>query len=506
MRRFSTLAFGLALAALGCSGGGGGSQVAGGGVGGTGISSGSVTGFGSFIVTGTAWSLDASGTVEIDGATGDAGGGFDESDLALGMYLEVEGRRRTNGKGNAASVRFDEAVRGAVEQTPMAISGDQASFTVLGQVVVIDQGLTVFDGTSFETLGLDDFVEISGPVLLDGSIRATRVERLGSLVLGATEVEFKGVVASAGGGVNGSFEIGPVLVQFDCTAATDCTALTGGFPQNGDRVEVEAVQTAAGMSPEVDALLIRPFTPFAADLGDVENLELEGPIDDFASLASFRVNGVMVDASAAELDPNTPAAYVEGVYVEVEGDVEGGVLQARRLELEEGSARVSARIPSGGLARRNQGELIMLLEGSFGQEGSQAVVVEVDASTRLEDDVGGDDDLDFAELLEADYLEIRGVSLADGRMRATEIKRREVDDVELRGPVEAVDTNPDGGVGYTALGVFVEMVQGITDVDETGDDVLAFLNGLSLGEVLEARDDEDGSEDRFDIADDVERE
>ena len=502
MRAVRTLLLASLLALLACgSGGGSSNQRAGGGVGGTGISSGSVTGFGSFFVTDTEWSLAPLGTVEIDGETGDAGGAFGEGDLRLGMYLEVEGDRSNDGSsGDALSVRYDEAIRGAVEQLPVDLGPDQRIFTILGQMVVMDLRRTVFEGTDFDTLAAGDVVEVSGPRTSDGSVLATRIELEGVLVLGVTQVELKGSVAAPTGNLSGSFEIGPVVVSFDCTATTDCSDLPGGEVSEAQSVEVEGVQTGAGASPEVGALRVRAFRSFADALEDGPNLEVEGPIDDFAGLGSFRVNGVSVDASAAELDPNTPSLYLDGAYVEVEGDVEGGVLVARRVELEDGVARVSARIPSGGLARRGQGELLMLTDGAEG------VVVEVVASTRIEDKSGGDDDLDFSELLVGDYLEIRGVVLGPGRMRATEIERDDVDRIELRGPAESVDTNPAGGVGYMALGVFVEMVQGITNVDETGDDVAAFLAGLVIGEVVQARDDEDGSEDRFDIADDVERE
>lgn len=480
-------------------GSGGGTQVAGGGIGGTGLSSGSVTGFGSFFVTGTEWVLDAQAEVELDGESGDAMGAFGEDDLALGMYLRVEGRRSDDGtSGNATRVVYDEAIRGAVEQMPFDLAPDRKTFSVLGQAVVIDDGLTIFGGTTFLDLSMDDVVEVSGPVESDGTIRATRLDKLGTLVLGTSEVEFKGVVADFTPGAPATFDVGPVEVSVDCAGFTDCSALPNGLPpSNGDRVEIEGVQTGAGMTPEVDALVVRPFTPFASAIGDVENLALEGVMDDFMTLGDFTVNGVRVDASGAVLDPADPALYRDGTYVDVEGDVVNGTLVARKLELEDGEARVDAQIPSGGLDRVGQGEIVLLAEPG------QQLVVRVDAATRLEDDSNvGDPDLQLGELLVGDFLEVRGVDLGGGVLRATEVERDEIDDVELRGRVESVDTNTDGGVGFTVLGIYVELVQDVSSVP--GSNVASFLAGLPTGTLVKARDDQDGSEQTFDIADEVE--
>lgn len=489
--------------AIACSSGGGGSEVAEGGIGGTGISSGAVTAFGSFFVTGTEWSLGATGSVEIDGETQGAMGSFDEDDLELGMYLRVDGDRDGgSGTGTAESVRYDEAILGAVEGSPAQVSSDRRTFTVLGQMVTMVDGQTVFAGTSFLDLDQDDVVEVSGPVDSAGGIRATRIEKRGSLMLGTTQVEVKGRVSDLGPGV---FDLGSAEVSFDCASFTDCSALPGAAVADGQDVEVEAVQTGAGATPELEASLVRPFEPIADALADAQNVELEGVIDDFVSLSSFTVNGLAVDASSAELEPDAPSRFGDGVYVEVSGDAAGGVLVAERLELEEGEALVLAQIGSDGLDRVGSGEIVLLAEGVMGQPGYQELVVEVSAATRIEDHVGGDPDLNLGELMVGDFLVVHGIALPGGRLRASGIDREDVGELKLRGPVESVDTDSgDGVVGYRVLGIFVELVQGTTSVP--GGDVDAFLATVVPGDILQAKDDEDGSETTFDIADEVERE
>jgi len=69
--------------------------------------------------------------------------------------------------------------------------------------------------------------------------------------------------------------------------------------------------------------------------------EAEGFVSDFASLASFRVNGLEVDASGASVrfEDGTAADVANGVRVEVEGEVSGGVLIARKLEIKDRDSR-----------------------------------------------------------------------------------------------------------------------------------------------------------------------
>jgi hypothetical protein len=498
------------LLVLGVACDGGSSRNGGGdGIDGRGTTTAAVSGFGSFFVAGTEWTLSPTGSVELDGETGDAGGSFGEEDLELGRYLRVDGLRSGDGTlGPASRVRWDEAIRGAVEQNPTSAGSGRRAFTILDQAVTVVQGQTVFSGTSYSSVGRDAVLVVSGPVDSAGRIRATRVRRVGSLVPNVTAVEFKGIVTGLGGG---RFDLGDIEVRYACGSTTDC-ALSGGAPANGRRVEVEGIYTEQrqGGGPRgrtdvfVKATRIRSFSPVADGLLDVPNLVLEGVIDDYAGLGGFTLNGLAVDASRATLSPASPGSFSDGVYVRVEGPAQGGVLRARLMALREGSSTVTAQIASGGLDQVELGKLVLLAEGVSGQPGAQQLVVEVDADTRLLDHVGGDDDLDLGELMVGDTIAVHGVALGAGTLRATGIDRQAAGPVKLRGPVEAVDRDAsDGKVGYRALGVFVELVPGTTAVADG--DVDVFLGGLVPGEIVEAGDADDGSPETLDIAEGVER-
>lgn len=465
----------LFLLALACDGGGG-TQVASGGIGGTGISSGSVTGFGSFFVTGTEWRVGAGGTVEIDGEL------MSEDDLELGMFLRVEGSRSPDGSaGLARRVRYDEAVRGVVSGEPLAVGPERLRFDVLGHVVEADPGQTVFAGdVTFATLAMNDVVEVSGPVAQNGRIRATRIVGLGDFAPGLTQVELKGEVESLDAS---GFSIGSVGIALDDCDGLDTQIDPALEPlEDGDLVEVEGFQT--GADPDaVDACAIRSFTPLAQELGeDSEDVEVQGVIEDFAGLGDFTVNGIPVDASAAELEPDDPDLFDDGVLVEVEGDVVGGVLEADQLELDEGEARVAAEVTAAGLANVDARRIVLL------DDGTSRVEIVVPAGARIEGD-DEDGSLDLSELAPGDFLEVRGIDLGDGRLRATEIEVEDdgQDGVQLVGRVDDVDTTADGGKGFTLLGVFVELVQGSTQLPG-GATVDEFLSGLSGGELLKAKD------------------
>ena len=88
------------LAIASCGGGGG--SVASGGTGGTGISAGTVTGFGSVFVNGVEFSTTTS-SVELDGASGPDEATDPHRGLMVGMVVEVEGTFDDNGTTGTAA-------------------------------------------------------------------------------------------------------------------------------------------------------------------------------------------------------------------------------------------------------------------------------------------------------------------------------------------------------------------------------------------------------------------
>jgi hypothetical protein len=59
---------------------------------------------------------------------------------------------------------------------------------------------------------------------------------------------------------------------------------------------------------------------------------LRGPISDFDSVASFKVNGQQVDASAAVFRGGTAEQLENGKVVRVKGALDAGVVRATEVE------------------------------------------------------------------------------------------------------------------------------------------------------------------------------
>jgi len=477
MRRLIALAL-IAALTLSCGAG----SLAGGGIGGSGLSSGSITAFGSIFVTGTEYDTTGA-SIELERVASPA------SALRLGMVVVVEGDR-TGATGTADSVRYDDEIEGPISAITV-LSTDEKQLAILDQVVTIERTLTRFDASSgitaadFDTIAVNDLVEVSG-FRRAADIQATYLKKKGVFAGGTPSVELKGTVS----GVSGqSFLLGTILVSWN--ASTTLDGIPSGGPANGDFVEVEGTLTNA---TSVQATRIEREGAFT---GDRDDFEIEGAVSSFVSLASFRVDGQLVNASGASVvfEPNDPAFVRDGARVEVEGELVNGSLIAERVELRDGEVRVHAQIAAASDIDPIAGTVRLL-----------GITIRADASTQFEDDLLGVPSFGIDDLAAGDFLEVRGVADGSG-VRATEIERSDdAEDVQVRGRVDAIDADPAGGRSVTILGVVVptdantefdDFPVAVSDEDE-------FYAVVQVGDLLDVEDDEDGDETAIDVADQIE--
>ncbi len=484
MRSFSLGTLVVLLAS--CGGHSSGRSVASGGIGGTGMMRGTITRFGSIFVNGVEWKLsDAKISTDGDAAT--------EDDLGLGMVVTVAGTHDGT-DGSAHSVKFDDEIQGPVESVG-APTGDPRvrEVIVLGTIVRLEEGMTEFfdeddAGFGFDTVAVGDVLEISGFVASDGSIFATRVEKEGVIDIGTTKVEIKGVIEGFDGA--NTFDLGSVSVTFDPTGGgTDLTDLPMGV-EDGIFVEVKGVLTATAPN-EIFATQIEPEDD--NDFDDGEEVSIEGLITGFVDLDSeFLVAGVPVDASGATLVPNDESAFGNDVRVQAEGRIQDGILIARSLELRGGDARIHAEVANPGDVMAADGRIILL-----------GITIVVDSSTRLRDDFSESGHLELADIEAGDFLRVRGVE-KDGQLLATRIRRRETDDVKLRGRLQAIDPVNET---VTIFGMTVP-TDGATEFEDLNDENLAsfaaFFAAVELDDIVEVEDDEDGDATSIDVATEVE--
>jgi len=335
--RFILAGLATVLIALnGCGGGGGGSTVA--GIGGTGkIASGTITGFGSIFVNGIEYDID-NASIEVND---DDSAGLSQDDLRIGMVVTVTADVfDTNSDGDddsgvASLVVYDNEIEGPVSGISDENGGLAKSFSVLGVNVLVGVADTEFDdgeapGFSFATIADGDVVEISG--FFDGSnvLNATYIEKTDDFVSGESEIALKGTPdAGTDAGAGDSFSLDGVTVNI--LADADLREVPGGRVTDAMFVEVDGT-LISGNPFTVDAFRVeREDEGLDDDAGEVE---LEGLVSDFVDNSNFRVDGQLVDATDAEFKP-AGLVLSDGLKVEAEGTITGGILIAEKVELED---------------------------------------------------------------------------------------------------------------------------------------------------------------------------
>ncbi len=286
------------------------------------VAQGPITAKGSIFVNGIEFETISS-VIEIDDNPGTDDG------LQIGMTVTVAGTIDDSGHhGIAASVTYDDEVQGAI--SGLTDNGLNKSFTVLGQNVVTDITSTVYDNTTYSGLSDDDIVEVSGLLLNDGTIIATRIQDKGV----TTEVEKKGTISALSGT---NFTLGTTPV--DATSAlydpVDLLLADGLF------VEVKGTFTAG-------TLVATNVQQEDSSIDDnVSKVSIEGIISGYTSDSSFFLNGQEVDASSAT---RTPATLLLGddASVEAEGPVVNGILTAYRVEGRHEEMKFNAEVTAKG--------------------------------------------------------------------------------------------------------------------------------------------------------------
>lgn len=299
------------------------------GIGGTGITaSGAITGFGSVFVNGIEFETNNT-TIIINEK-----GNLTESSLRIGMIVAIKGTINADGTtGTANDLVYDAELVGPVSTTPIANPDNSVkTFTILNSTIAINRTATEFSGDdfagfSFDTIAQDDVVEVSGFIDNLGVLTATYVEKKSDDPINA-DVTIKGTIS--GSNSPGQFQLGALTVTWDDTTELSSDMPTDSNTWNGLQVEVEGILGSGGTTISATEIDIEENN-FKPDDGD--EIKLEGVVSDFLNIASFKVNGQLVDASTAEFSPTTlPDTLTNGVRIEVEGKISNGVLNAEDVE------------------------------------------------------------------------------------------------------------------------------------------------------------------------------
>ncbi len=445
------------------------------GIGGTGFSdepittTGVITGFGSIIVNGIEFDT-AQAQISVDDAPAN------ESDLKLGMVVTVSGTvsADTRDRAVAHQVVFDDDVQGPVESVTDSPDGRQRILTVLNRRVRIDRTETVYDGVDYATIAIGDLIEVSGFADADGSLRATRIEKKAVFVPGASEIEIKGTVAAVTGT---TFRLGRYTVDFSGADLTE----VGGRIIDGLTVEVEG--TLSG--DRITALRIEQEED--DDFDDAGGkVKIEGIVTAFTGIGNFQVGDFTVDAANARLEP-ADLTIRNGMRLEVEGYMVGGILRATEISAYRANVVIEARVVA-----------VDAASGTLSMGFVPGVLrVQTTASTRW--DGGNGPGIDA--LRAGDFLEIHALVDAADNVVAARVEPVDADSDRLQGPVSRCIP----GEAITVLGLDFVLSDGITEY-EIGDDEVSssavFCREMSRTTAFVIVEDD---EDRRDgIADEIE--
>lgn len=458
------LAAGVAIAA-GCGGGGGSSGGA--AVAPAGVTSGTITGFGSVIVNGVRYRTSGSTQFDID----DGPGGQD--DLAVGQQVTVRWSSSDGGRTfDATIVEYDDTLEGPVAANSIDLAA--GTFVVLGQLVKVTTATSFDDGVpgrSLAGLVAGDRVEVSGLIDADGVVQATRIEiDDDSDDDSDDDFEVRGIVTGLDP-VNRTFVINSLTIDYSAVPGTPAIA-------DGDLVEVEG-DTFDGSTLVANRIEREGDDDLDDDDGEVE---VEGYVTAFTSPADFTVNGRRVTTSSrTRYEDGTAADLALNARVEVEGRLDaGGILIAETVEFRDDLDDDDSDGPG-----RAEIEDVITAIPSPGTVVAGGVTITTTARTRFEDH-GDDDDqfLNAAALRVGDFIEVRGVVLPGNIVEAVILERDDPDDdASLRGPVTQL-SEPS----LSILGVAVDTDAGTDfEVDDNDVDATTFFGAVTVGSEVKAK-------------------
>jgi hypothetical protein len=444
------------------------------------VAVGPVTAFGSVVVNGITYDTSAA-EITVDGQLAT------QADLAVGdMVLVIGTIDDDNTNAVAESVEFDDNVEGPVT----SVDTGTEVMVVLGQTVRF--GGAIFDDNC--PADLNDLatvivaaVEVSGQVMGDGTIDATRIECKAEL----DEAEITATVTTAAPGAT-TFEIGALTVDFSGVLMLE------NFPgarsiEAGDLVEVKG-------SVGSPTLLNATSVEFKGDRlvgDDGDHIEIQGFITSFDSPLDFVVSNVTMVACDIAAGCTVTTEGMPGgtlgldLKVEVEGEFVGTDLVATSVDIRLGNAvRVTALVDNVNLNSIGNAESLVLLGITFN--------VDQGKRTRFEDKSGQPTEAsEISQINIGDYVAVRGQQDGTGGLFAVIV---ELEELKPADPLTVFDTIIQGFLqaepGTQAfpplfiLDVIVESNAATIFEDELDDPILPasnFFDAILAGNLIKAK-------------------
>ena len=392
----------LALTMLmACNGSGGGDLLAGGGIGGTGISVGTISGFGSVIVNDVDFSTkDAEVFVN-----GDYMGGGDSvvhSALAIGMVVRVEAKYPADGKAQAERIVFTSNLKGTVQHIT-AIDSVVKILSILDQSVIIDDQTQ----PNNDDIEVDNVLEVSGWIGVGGQIRASYVRKVSDIPDPDAEQMIKGNVTDRNEDQRW-FRINQLMV--------DMPEPVGTIP------DVDQLVIVHGVLDEND-ILVASKLEIEDELGveDADNVEIEGIVSQVLSTDEFILGSTAVQTDAAtQFVGLTPDDIIPGARLFVKGALFQGVLLADEVKAKD-KIDIEGSVS---LVHPGAGEITLI--------GLSPLVVRINSATKIFGEAS-----ELSEINAGQHVKILGYAAGMEYVVAGQVKvnKKERSKVKLQGPI-----------------------------------------------------------------------
>ena len=444
---------------------------------------GTITGFGSIYVNGIEYDTNGA-SYEVDDASAS-----DDSALAVGMVVKVQGSVNADGRtGSASSVSYDDELEGIVED--LAADADDPSiktFSVMNTTVRVNQNSTNFDDEddasfSFDTIMNGDNVELSGEY--DGDILvASYVEKQDA---SDDDFEAKGTVTEYN-------DVDQFVLMLKNGNTLDVTLAAGAqIPSvgiaNDQYVEIEGtIPDPAGFPDAILATKVELEDDDHFGDDDDDEVEIKGMLNYDAETGAWSVRDVVIafddntEYNPESLMDSIADGSAAGLTVEAEGYYLDDILQVDEIELEEDELEFKGDAT----VLTSTGPRDGTIQLSFGMATGTVDVI-VNSETMFRDDESMAH-FDLDSITDGDKVEVEARWADDGSIIASSLHLEDDMDYEIKGPLDAIDE-----VSLTVLYV-------VFSVDES----TFFEDGLpEVGDYVEVEDeDADGYADSVEIED-----
>ncbi len=252
--------------------------------------------------------------------------------LANGLAVTVEGVL-VNGVLRATEVKLPVSTALAGDEIKGFVTAVGSAGTVFVNGSAVDVSAAMVTGGTLAQLIVGAAVEVHG-AFLNGVFMASLVhledvapESVSNTAMG--EAEIKGVISNF---VSiASFSVANQKVDASRAVIDDGNALN---LVNGATVEVHGTVVAGVIvASRVEIKSTTDVPPIQTPPPSADaSFEATGAVSGFVSVASFKVSGVTIDASAAEFRDGSAADLKNGVTVEVKGTLSGGIVHATRVQ------------------------------------------------------------------------------------------------------------------------------------------------------------------------------